>query len=155
MSFDESPSDQISIRLRIARSTLDVISKYEKEHELKTSSHTKAINQIIMEYEKLQKEITIAHTLDDVLRALPLLEASIAEQIKQAQRPLREARYNSALCLALLNDMQFESKNKYHYDADSPRLTDAKKQLDSTLSKARSYKQESADRKSWSGSSSE
>lgn len=155
MSFDESPSDQISIRLRIARSTLDVISKYEKEHELKTSSHTKAINQIIMEYEKLQKEITIAHTLDDVLRALPLLEASITEQIKQAVRPVREARYNSALCLALLNDMQFESKNKYHYDADSPRLSDAKKQLDSTLSKARSYKQESADRKSWSGSSSE
>jgi hypothetical protein len=152
MSFDESPSDQVSMRLRISRSTLDVVTKYEKEHDLKTSSHTKAINQIIIEYEKLQKEITIAHTLDDVLRALPLLEASITEQIKQAQRPSREARYYSALCLALLNDMQFESKNKYHYDADSPRLTDAKKQLDSTLSKARSYKQESAERKNWSSS---
>ena len=149
MSFDESPSDQISIRLRIARSTLDVISKYEKEHELKTSSHTKAINQIIMEYEKLQKEIAIAHTLDDVLRALPLLEASITEQIKQAARPAREARYNAAQCLLLLNDMQFESKNRYHYDVDSPRLADAKKQLESTLEKARCYKQENTDRQSW------
>ncbi len=155
MSFDESPNDQVSIRLRILRSTLDVVTKYEKEHDLKTSSHTKAINQIIIEHEKLQKEITIAHTLDDVLRALSLLETSITEQIKQASRISREARNHTALCLMLLNDMQFESKNKYHYDVDSPRLSDARKDLDSILSKARSYKQENTDRQSWTTVTSE
>jgi hypothetical protein len=79
------------------------------------------------EYEKLQKKIAISHTLDDMLRALPLLEASITEQIKQAARPAREAHYNAALCLLLLNDMQYETNNKYHYDVDSSRLVDAKK----------------------------
>lgn len=141
---------KVQIRLRISENTQLIIAEFKKQHEAKTYSD--AIEKMCVEYEKLQKEITISHTLDDVLRALPLLEASITEQIKQAQRPSREARYYSALCLALLNDMQFESKNKYHYDADSPRLTDAKKQLDSTLSKARSYKQESAERKNWSSS---
>lgn len=145
--------NQTEMRFIISQSAKQVVGEFKSQHGLRTYAAT--INQLIMEYEKLQKEIAISHTLDDVLRALPLLEASITEQIKQAARPAREARYDAALCLLLLNDMQFESKNKYHYDADSPRLTDAKKQLENTLSKARNYKQESADRKSWSGSSSE
>lgn len=144
---------QTEMRFIISQSAKQVVDEFKSQHGVRTYAAT--INQLIMEYEKLQKEIKISHTLDDVLHALPLLEASITEQIKQAAHPAREARNNAALCLLLLNDMQFESKNKYHYDADSPRLTDAKKQLDSALSKARSYRQESADRKSWSGSSSE
>lgn len=92
MSFDESPNDQVSIRLRILRSTLDVVTKYEKEHDLKTSSHTKAINQIIMEHDKLQKQNETAHSINDVLQMLDKvseklssLEKSITAQIEQQQ----------------------------------------------------------------------
>lgn len=70
MSFDESPNDLVSIRLRISRSTLDVVTKYEKEHDLKTSSHTKAINQIIIEYEQLREQNKTAHSIDDILHSL-------------------------------------------------------------------------------------
>lgn len=143
----EIKNQKTEMRFIISPSAQRVVDEFKSQHGIRTYAAT--INQLIMEYEKLQKEITIAHTLDDVLRALSLLEASITEQIKQAARPAREARYEATLCLLLLNDMQFESKNKYHYDADSPRLTDAKKQLESTLEKARCYKQENADRQSW------
>lgn len=107
------------------------------------------VEKVCVKYKKLQKKIAISHTLNDILQALPLLEASIIEQIKQEARPAREARYNAALCLSLLNDMQYETNNKYHYDVDSSRLVDAKKQIDSTLDKAHSYKQEKTDRQNW------
>lgn len=126
MQLDENR--KVEMRLRISKHTQQAITEFEKQYELRT--YSAAVEKMCAEYEKLQKKIAISHTLGDMLRALPLLEASITEQIKQAARPAREARYNAALCLLLLNDMQYETNNKYHYDVDSSRLVDAKKQFD-------------------------
>ncbi len=151
--MNENEDRKIEMRIKVSKHTQQFFTKLKEQYEVKT--YSAAIERMCVEYEKLQKEITIAHTLDDVLRALSLLETSITEQIKQASRISREARNHTALCLMLLNDMQFESKNKYHYDVDSPRLSDARKDLDSILSKARSYKQENTDRQSWTTVTSE
>lgn len=145
MQLDEN--QKVEMRLRISKHTQQAITEFEKQYELRT--YSAAVEKMCAEYEKLQKKIAISHTLDDMLQALSLLEASITEQIKQAARPAREARYNAALCLLLLNDMQYETNNKYHYDVDSSRLVDAKKQFDSMLDKARNYKQEKTDRQNW------
>lgn len=79
MQPDENP--KVQIRLRISENTQQTIAEFKKQHEAKTYSD--AIEKMCVAYEKLQKEITVFHTLDDVLQSLDKVLEKLSSLEKQ------------------------------------------------------------------------
>ncbi len=92
MSFEieDNEGKKVEMRFIISKSARQIIDAFKKQYGIRT--YAAAINQLIMEYDKLQKQNETAHSIDDVLQMLDKvfeklssLEKSITAQIEQQQ----------------------------------------------------------------------